>query len=173
MPKNSIIIDPKNLIFAMDMGTRSVIGLVCCPENDKLKVLAVETAAHPQRDMLDGQIHNIEGVAMTAKKVKKRLEKELGVTLKNVALAAAGRALKTFRSRLAKKIEPGRGIQAEEVSSLELKAVEKARELLLIENGVKTNAGDSYYCVGFSTVAYYLDGYPISSLLRQKGKKWR
>ena len=97
MARSSIIIDPERLVFAMDIGTRSIVGLVCHPENEKLRVLATEIEYHPQRDMMDGQIHNIEGVVITAREVKKRLEK-VGITLKTVAVAAAGRALITRRS---------------------------------------------------------------------------
>jgi len=171
LAKSKIIVDPERLVFAMDIGTRSIVGLVCYPENSKLRVLATEIAYHPQRDMLDGQIHNIEGVVITAKKVKDGLEKRLGVTLKTVAIAAAGRALKTCRGLSVKEIEPGYRIRREEVSSIELEAVEKARESLLTESDEENDTVDSYYCVGYSTVAYYLDDYPISSLIGQKGKK--
>ena len=70
MAQNSIVITPEQLIFVMDIGTRSVIGVVCYPQKEKLRVLATEVAYHPQRDMLDGQIHNIEGVIKTAGQVK-------------------------------------------------------------------------------------------------------
>lgn len=175
MSKSKIVIDPERLVFAMDIGTRSIVGLVCYPENGKLRVLAMEIAYHPQRDMLDGQIHNIEGVVKTARKVKAALEKRLGISLKTVALAAAGRALKTRRSQVEKELEPGHRIKKEEVSSAEMEAVEKAREALLEENdlGEKNAANNRYYCVGHSTVAYYLDDFPISSLIGQKGKKMK
>ena len=170
MARSSIIIDPERLVFAMDIGTRSIVGLVCHPENEKLKVLATETEYHPQRDMMDGQIHNIEGVVVSAREVKKRLEKRLGITLKTVAVAAAGRALITRRSTIERALGPGHRIKKEEVSSVELAAVEKARETLLSESDSGKTA-DVFYCVGYSTVAYYLDDYPISSLIGQKGKK--
>lgn len=175
MTKSKIIVDPERLVFAMDIGTRSIVGLVCYPENGKLRVLAVEVAYHPQRDMLDGQIHNVEGVIKTAQKVKAALEKKLGLNLKTVALAAAGRALKTRRSLVEKELEPGRRIKKDDVASAELEAVEQAREALLkeIELEGKTEAGGSFYCVGHSTVAYYLDDFPINSLVGQKGKKMK
>lgn len=156
MARSSIIIDPERLVFAMDIGTRSIVGLVCHPENEKLRVLATEIEYHPQRDMMDGQIHNIEGVVITAREVKKRLEKRLGITLKTVAVAAAGRALITRRSTIERALEPGHRIKKEEVSSVEFAAVEKARETLLSESDSGKTA-DAYYCVGYSTMAYYLD----------------
>ncbi|MDO9534193.1 MAG: cell division FtsA domain-containing protein [Bacillota bacterium] len=169
MSKRSIVLDPNRLIFAMDIGTRSIVGLVCYPENNKIKVLESEIAYHPRRDMFDGQIHNIEGVVNTARNVKEALEKKLGVSLKSVAIAAAGRALKTCRSLAEREIEPGRKTKKEEISSLELEAVEKAQEILVIEDEI--DSADAYYCVGFTTAAYYLDDYPISSLIGQKGRK--
>ena len=86
-------IDPKKVLFALDIGTRSVIGVVCYPREDGLHILDCEIMEHPQRDMLDGQIHNIGGVAKTAGQVKSKLESRLGCLLSTVSLAAAGRAL--------------------------------------------------------------------------------
>ena len=57
-----------DLIFALDIGTRSVIGVVGKAEGDRFKVLDVETAEHKKRAMLDGQIDNIRQVAEKLKK---------------------------------------------------------------------------------------------------------
>ncbi|HHT46968.1 MAG TPA: hypothetical protein GX004_06710 [Firmicutes bacterium] len=168
MAQNSIVITPEQLIFVMDIGTRSVIGVVCYPQKEKLRVLATEVAYHPQRDMLDGQIHNIEGVIKTAGQVKNKLENRLGVSLRKVSLAAAGRALKTCRHLAERKVESGHKIRKEEIASLELEAVEKSQDILINEG---TNANDAYYCIGYTAVAYYLDDYPITNLLGQKGNK--
>lgn len=168
MARSSIVIDPEQLVFAMDIGTRSVIGLVCYPKKDKLDILATEIAYHPQRDMLDGQIHNIEGVIQTAGVVKKALEKKLGITLHKVALAAAGRALKTCRHLTERKVEGAHKIRKEEIASLELEAVENSQELLMQE---EIQPNDAYYCIGYTAVAYYLDDYPITNLLGQRGSK--
>lgn len=162
------MVDPEKLVFAMDIGTRSVIGLVCYPNKEKLDVLATEIAYHPQRDMLDGQIHNIEGVIQTVGTVKKALENKLGITLHKVALAAAGRALKTCRHLAERKLEGAHKIRKEEIASLELEAVEKSQEILVHE---EIHPNETYYCIGYTTVAYYLDDYPITSLLGQRGNK--
>ncbi len=169
MSRSNIIVDPERLVFAMDIGTRSIVGLVCYPENEKLRVLSTEIAYHPQRDMLDGQIHNIEGVTETARSVKNSLEKRLGVNLERVAIAAAGRALRTCHHREQRQLEPGQRIRKEEIASLELEAVEKAKEILMQEAMEESN--DQYYCVGYTTVGYYLDGYPITSLVGQRGEQ--
>lgn len=171
MPKRSILVNPDNLIFALDIGTRSVVGLVCHPENGKLRVLATDVAFHPHRDMLDGQIHNIEGVTKTARSVKESLEKRLGINLEKVSIAAAGRALKTCKYLAERTLEGDHRIRKEEIISLELEAVENAKEKLIRENLAPDGEKETYYCVGYTTVAYYLDGYPISSLAGQKGKK--
>ena len=76
MSHKKIVVDPEELIFAMDIGTRSIVGIVGYFSEDNLHVLSTETSFHPQRDMLDGQIHNIEGVFHTASKVKESLEKK-------------------------------------------------------------------------------------------------
>jgi cell division protein FtsA len=169
LSKHQIITDPSKLIFAMDIGTRSVVGIVCYPENDKLRVLTSEIAFHRERDMFDGQIQNIEGVVKTSREVKEKLEKRLGIPLERVAIAAAGRALKTCRYLLEKEFPQKQKIRREEIASLQLEAVEKARQTLFDEETAAT--ADRYYCVGYTTVAYFLDKYPITSLIGQRGNK--
>ncbi len=84
-----------NLVFALDIGTRSIVGVVGEPDGEKLKILAVEEAEHGKRTMIDGQIDNIQEVANLARTVTHRLEERLGISLKQVCVAAAGRALQT------------------------------------------------------------------------------
>ena len=73
------------LVFALDIGTRSIIGIVGKVEDDLFKVLAIESEEHSKRSMKDGQIENIEQVAQVAQRVEKRLESKLHVTLKKSA----------------------------------------------------------------------------------------
>lgn len=170
LSRHQIITDPNKLIFAMDIGTRSVVGIVCYPENDKLRVLTSEVAFHQERDMFDGQIQNIEGVVKTSREVKEKLEKRLGIPLERVAIAAAGRALKTCRYQLVKEFPQKQKIRREEIAPWQLEAVERARQTLFDEETAAAGA-DRYYCVGYTTVAYLLDGYPITNLIGQSGNK--
>ena len=65
-----------DLIFALDIGTRSIIGLVGAVRDEKLQVLAIEKEEHSRRAMIDGQIEDIEQVAKVARHVKERLERQ-------------------------------------------------------------------------------------------------
>jgi len=92
----SIGLNPDDLIFALDIGTRTVIGIVGVPQGDEsFRVLAAEIAEHETRAMIDGQIHDIEKVSDTAKRIKDSLENRLGIKLTKVSIAAAGRVLLT------------------------------------------------------------------------------
>ena len=73
-----------DLIFALDIGTRSVVGVVGKAVEDRFKVLAVEAEEHKKRAMLDGQIDNIQQVADLVKAVTERLERNLDVRLERV-----------------------------------------------------------------------------------------
>ena len=84
-----------DLIYALDIGTRSVIGMVGQTDGDRFKVLDVEVAEHKKRAMIDGQIDNIRQVAGLVRQVTQRLEERLNVSLERVCVAAAGRALQT------------------------------------------------------------------------------
>ena len=48
------------MIFALDIGTRSVIGMIGVVEEDKVKIIAIEKEEHNERAMIDGQIENID-----------------------------------------------------------------------------------------------------------------
>ena len=54
---------PKEAVFALDIGTRSIIGMLGFVEKDKLRITAVERAEHSKRAMVDGQIEDIREVA--------------------------------------------------------------------------------------------------------------
>ncbi|MCI8477735.1 MAG: cell division protein FtsA, partial [Oscillospiraceae bacterium] len=62
----------KDLIYALDIGTRSVIGIVGRMEGERFKVLAVDQEEHGKRAMMDGQIDDIERVAGVARIVTGR-----------------------------------------------------------------------------------------------------
>mgnify|MGYP002508512981 CR=1 FL=1 len=51
------------LIFALDIGTRSIIGVAGRVVDERLEVLAIEKEEHGKRAMLDGQIEDIAQVA--------------------------------------------------------------------------------------------------------------
>ena len=88
----------EDCVFALDIGTRSVIGIVGRPQGQLFEVIAIESREHPQRAMIDGQIEDIRQVARIAGEVKEALEEKLCCTLTKVNVAAAGRALKTGRA---------------------------------------------------------------------------
>lgn len=46
-------------VYALDIGTRNVVGVIATYEDDRLKVLQSHSMKHPQRAMYDGQIHEI------------------------------------------------------------------------------------------------------------------
>lgn len=158
-----------DLIFALDIGTRTVVGIVGFYEKECFKVVAAEIFEHQSRAMLDGQIHDIAKVAEVVSEVKSRLEKTLGFALTKVAIAAAGRVLRTTQIKLDYDIEQGREITAEIVGSLEVDAVQKAQ--IELDSEFLNEERVPFYCVGYSVVNYYLNGYVISSLIGHKGKK--
>jgi len=167
--KPGSIPDPEQLVFALDIGTRTVIGIAGLQEDDKFKVLAAEVLEHKSRAMLDGQIHDIGMVAGAAAEIKSKLEKKLGITLTKVAIAAAGRVLKTCEVKVEREIEQGREIDHELVSSLEIEGIQLAQ--LKLEEEILKDDKTQFYCVGYSVINYYLNGYVISSLTGHKGVK--
>lgn len=166
-PNHPVAPAPEDYVFALDIGTRSVIGIVGVPEGEKLRVTAVEAEEHKKRAMIDGQIEDIEQVSRVAEHVKGKLEKRLGYPLKHVCVAAAGRALKTQKATFEMELKENQAIQQELVCKLEAGAIEAAERQFEPEAG----EGHVFYLVGYSVVEYRLDDYPISSLLDHRGRR--
>lgn len=144
--------------FALDIGTRTVVGLVT--EDGNLNIKAACVHEHNERSMQDGQIHDVEKVAKVVDEVRKDLEKETGCKLSKVAVAVAGRALKTSKVKVSVEM-PYREISREDISELEFEAVARAGNQLGNDKG--------FNCVGYSVVHYELDGERISNIIGQKG----
>lgn len=155
------------LIFALDIGTRSVVGLLGTLAGDKLVVHHSTMEFHQKRAMFDGQIHDIEGVVNIVKRVKEQLEEESGQKLKDVAIAAAGRALKTSRVEVVKELDEGKAIDKHLINSLEIEGLQTAQMRLEEEATELTN----YYCVGHTIVNYYLNDGLITNPIGHRGKK--
>ena len=79
---------PTELVFALDIGTRSVIGIVAEQREGALHILATERMEHKTRAMLDGQIHDVPQVASIIREVKRRLTERTGA-LHSAAVASA------------------------------------------------------------------------------------
>jgi len=155
-------------IFALDIGTRMVMGLVMIKNKEQgYEILASARTEHRQRAMYDGQVHDVEEVARAVIMVKEQIEKNLGVPLKQVAVAAAGRALRTEVAVAEhRELLPVRW-EREDVLALEMEAVHQALRQL------KSSTDDdsqSYHCVGYNPIARWNEGEEISSLIGQRGK---
>ncbi|MDN5344470.1 MAG: hypothetical protein PWQ18_581 [Clostridia bacterium] len=154
-------------VFALDVGTRKVAGLVLSSSPRGYHIQAAVIREHQQRAMLDGQIHDIPQVALAIEAVKERLEKKLHIKLKEAAVAAAGRALKTQRAVAEQEILPAQEINGQAVLALEAAAVQEAEKLLL----GNSERQPAYHCVGYSVINYSLDGHPIGNLVGQRGQR--
>ena len=160
---------PEQMVFALDIGTRSIIGMVGVVEEDRVKIIAIEQEEHPERAMIDGQIENIEKVAALADKLKKRLEHKIHVKLKRVCVAAAGRALRTQRADFELELPGPQLIDDEIISRLEAGAISRAEEAF--EAGNNADSSRRFYLVGYTVCQYYLDQYMISSLKDHRGQQ--
>ncbi|TWI56935.1 cell division FtsA domain-containing protein [Halalkalibacter nanhaiisediminis] len=154
-------------LFALDIGTRSVVGLLLRQNNEKFEIMDSIIKEHDKRTMLDGQIHDVPSVAAVIREVKDLLEERHG-PLTKVCVAAAGRSLKTRRAQFDVDISAKPMFDRDDVLHLELSAVQQAQ--FQLANEPEDNAEIDYYCVGYSVLAYSLDQEPIGSLLDQTGK---
>ena len=153
-------------LFALDIGTRSVIGIVAeHSSKGPLRILATKRLEHRTRAMLDGQIHDVPQVAAVISEIKEELEAAAG-PLTEAAVAAAGRALYTMTAE--SELEISGIITAEQERQLDFMGVQAAQAKLSTSETIEDPA--SYYCVGYSTIKYMLDGIQLKSLVGQRGR---
>lgn len=150
------------LVFGLDIGTRSIVGTVGYRiGTDRFVVVAQESIEHTTRAVIDGQIHDIPTVADTIYKVKERLEKRVREPLSDVSIAAAGRVLKTKRVKARYQFSSETKVTEDHIRSLDMMGVEQAYDEIRKE---QTDSGKKFFCVGYSIVKYYLNGYPMEMI---------
>ncbi len=149
------------MVFALDVGTRKVAGLIADRDGERVRVFDLEVMEHEKRAMIDGAVHDVEKVARVVSEVKRRLEERNDVQLKKVAIALAGRFLRTITSEAEIDVSSLDEIRSDDVLSLELKAVSKAMESV---------NPDEMFCVGYSVLSYELDG---AWMMRLEGHRGR
>lgn len=160
---------PDNLVFGLDIGTRSIVGTVGYKDRaGRFKVIAQVVKEHETRAMLDGQIHDIAKVSETIGVVRRELEMQIDRPLTEVCIAAAGRVLKTITVSADYEFSEETEVTDEHIYSLNMIAVEKAYEI--IRDNTKSEE-INYYCVGYSVIKYLLNGYPITNLEGHKASK--
>lgn len=153
---------PDDLVFGLDIGTRSVVGTVGYKNNTNGFVVVAQTAIeHETRAMIDGQIHDIGQVARTIEQIRKQLEEMTGRKYQDVCIAAAGRVLKTVESEAEIHFSTESVVTSDQIYSLNMLGVENAYDALREELG---SDDVKFYCVGYSVKQYYQNNYPISNL---------
>lgn len=152
------------LVFGLDIGTRSIVGTVGYLSNDKFHVVAQRAKEHETRAMLDGQIHDIAKVGQTISQVKEALEGDLNRNLTDVCIAAAGRVLRTVTTHAEVSFEGEHEVTEEDVYALSTVGVEQAYEEFQKNNDTEMK----FYCVGYTPMHYYMNGYPIGNLTGHK-----
>ncbi len=157
----------KEQIFALDIGTRSVTGIILNQDKEGFEVIDFCMIEHNHRSMCDGQIHDVVAVANTINQVKEKLEQSHG-TLTKVCVAAAGRSLITMNGTATLSLQNQPIKDSEIVQHLELSAVQDALEKVSQQEQVANTY--PYYCVGYSVLHYYIDEQQIGSLIDQRGE---
>ena len=152
--------ETKDIVFGLDIGTRNVIGTVGYLEGDEFHVIAQDLREHDTRAMLDGQIHDIGRVGATCDEVKKELEAKTGLNLTEVCIAAAGRVLRTVTTHVEMEYPEETVVTGEDLHTLDMMGIEQAGKELKGDEDKKYK----FFCVGYSTVKYYLNGDVFTSL---------
>ena len=169
--KPPVTLTQLNAIFALDIGTRSVVGIIGVHDGSIFHVLDYEQAFHQERAMRDGQIENIALVADVVKKIKSALEKRNKLKLSKVCIAAAGRALITKKITYTQELNPTEEITENLLSAMEYSALGIAQSEFDHDLEEHPENKTTFYCVGYSITKYRLDNYQSSTIIGHKGKE--
>ena len=156
-----------DLVFALDIGTRTVVGILGEYNDEKFYLQDYISVPHTKRAMVDGQVEDIRQVAKIVNQAKSALEERNGIKLTKVSIAAAGRALKTKQVKMEFDVSEKDTLTEDAVKSMEVETIQKAQAELDAGNTGRT----LFYCVGHSIINYMLDDYRIISLEGHKGDK--
>ena len=119
-------------IFALDIGTRKVMGLIArvtptADKNTEIEILDAEMREHPTRSMSAGQIEDVRAVAEVTAQVLDSLSERRGKRPQEVAIAVAGRNLKTAKGKFVVSCRPdGSPFGKHEIDEGTWKALEEA-----------------------------------------------
>ncbi len=156
----------EKLVFGLDIGTRSIVGTVGYKDGSKFIVVAQRSKEHETRAMLDGQIHDIHKVGETIEEVKEMLEAAIGQKLHEVCIAAAGRVLRTITTHVEQDFDSEKTVTEEDVLALMSRGIEQSYEEFQRSNDTELK----FYCVGYSVVRFFMNGYPMGNLEDHKAK---
>ncbi|MBD5130400.1 MAG: cell division protein FtsA [Ruminococcaceae bacterium] len=155
-----------DVIFALDIGTRTVVGVLARKTPQGCKILDMETVVHEKRSMADGQIEDIKSVSGDIKKVKRALEARNRIQLRDVCVAAAGRALRTVRASWEYSLPESKMITVEILQTAELDAVRRT-----CDSFSQSNDAAAFYCVGHNVISLSLDGFKVNKPEGHRGEK--
>jgi len=161
---------PENLVFGLDIGTRSIVGTVGYKSGDIFYVVAQRAKEHETRAMLDGQIHDIGKVGETILQVKTELEEAIGQKLEDVCIAAAGRVLRTVQVHVEEEFANEKSVNEEDIFALNTQGIEAAYNEFQ-DTADERDSEMNFYCVGYSVVRYYLNGYQMGNLDGHNARK--
>ena len=150
-------------VLALDIGTRTIMGVVLEKAPNGYRIRAAEQFEHQDRAMYQGQVHDVLAVAESVKKLKTVLERRRK-NLRTSCCAAAGRSLKCQPVRPGGGEIPGGGNSGRDRTFGAGGAAGGPAQLVSAEGEA---AAVGFFCVGYSTSRYLLDGEPISELRGQ------
>lgn len=146
-------------VFALDIGTRKVMGILAEPQGPELEIIDSETREHPARAMNAGEIQDASEVVRVVRQVVEALERRGGRVLRRAAVAVAGRNLKTLTGAACVDRPENKALESQDLH----RAVFAALEPLL------PRLGASYSCVGYAVKRWKLDGRPVDQPLGLRG----
>jgi cell division protein FtsA len=157
-------------IFALDIGTRKVMGLIAERRGDQLEVLESETREHSTRAMSAGEIQDISKVTQIVRQVAEALAQRSGETLRDVAVAVAGRNLRTVIGKSLTDCPKDRALEKRDIEQATFDALESALRQIGQDPGAERSQSQ-HSCVGYVVRRFLLDGVALAQPLGHQGER--
>jgi cell division protein FtsA len=142
------------LIYALDVGTRKVMGLIAKRSAAGVEVLACDVAEHPTRSMSAGEVRDVRAVGGLIRAQVERLSAVVGHPIKRAAVAVAGRDLRTNAGRALLSLPHPGPVEPDHVRLAVHEAVQNALSRLPRGEGGLS----SHSCVGYAATRFLIDG---------------
>ncbi len=158
-------------VLALDIGTRSIVGLLARPQDGaRLQIVDAAAVAHDDRAMRDGQVHDIPEVGRRIGLLVDRLAARTGWRPRRAYIAAAGRALATSEAEAELVVGSPGQVTEDLLRQLTVAGVARAVEGLKVGPAGRSSP-HGFHCVGFSVVRYLLDNDVMANPLGQRGDR--
>lgn len=157
-------------IFIIEICKDAIVGTVRIKSEKKFKILALERVLYKKEAIVDGKIYDVVEVKKSVAILKRNLENKTKTKIINPMIITSLIELKKFENILEKKFDSSYEVTQEKLDLLKVEALSSSIQKL--DSIVDENEKSFFTCVGYNINNYYLNDFPVISLIGNKSKRF-